>query len=261
MDAEEKKVQKTNRELMMEGLASRHPDGKWDDDEAALGQMNTDYDDLGKQLEDYKGREKAMSDLITSDHRGAGLLKAMKDGEDPVVYLVREYGPEIAERSADKEFQEKLEAAGKDYAQRLAESKELDDKYNANVAETIKVIDAFQEENGLSDEETDAIMDALKQIVEDRIVGKISKETLVMISKAINHDTDVAQADKDGEIRGRNANIQQQMRHAKKGDGTPGLDGANGGSGAPANKPDLGAIGRYDSRNIFERGGEKRKRY
>ena len=102
-------------------------------------------------------------------------------------------------------------------------------------------------------------MEFLIGIMKDGILGKFSKESIMMARNAINHDTDVEMADREGEVRGKNARIEEKLRAKRKTDGTASLAGKNG---APSAMPDLGALKSYGSgsKNIWERGGEKRTR-
>ena len=59
-------------------------------------------------------------------------------------------------------------------------------------------------------------------------MGKILPETIEMILKALNHDADVANAQEEGEVAGRNAKIVERKRNSKKGDGITNLNGRNG---------------------------------
>ena len=73
---------------------------------------------------------------------------------------------------------------------------------------------------------------------------------------AIHHDEDVAAASEEGEVRGRNANIEEKLRRRKQGDGSAQL---NGGAGVkerkPTSRPSLGALDRFnDADNIWDRG-------
>ena len=57
---------------------------------------------------------------------------------------------------------------------------------------------------------------------------KITPEMLTMFYKAMSYDNDVAKADSEGEIRGRNAAIEAKRiasENTKKGDGLPNLVG------------------------------------
>ena len=58
-----------------------------------------------------------------------------------------------------------------------------------------------------------------------------------MALKAINHDTDVATASEEGEIRGKNAKAEAKLRKPTRGDGTPTLAGANN-APAPSRRRD-----------------------
>lgn len=253
---------KTKRDLLMEGMNSRHPDRQYADDEELFGQINDDYSDYDNQLKGYRDREKAMSDLFTSDPRSAGLLQKMRNGEDPVLYLVREFGPDIRERLEDPEFQAQVEEAGNEYRTKLAESKKYEDEYNENLKQTLAVIDAYQEKNKLEDEAVDALMNTVSAIARDYISGKVTEETLAMVSNAINHDNDVQAASQEGEVRGRNAKIDERLRKAGKSDGTPALDGKNGGAPARPARQSMGALDRFEGGStIWERGREKRTKY
>ena len=134
-------------------------------------------------------------------------------------------------------------------------------EYNKNIEETRATVEKLQSEEGMSDEEVDAAMEFLITIMKDGILGKFSEESIRMALKAINHDADVDMAGQEGELRGKNAKISEKLRKGRRGDGTASLDGKNGGSGTPRQVPELGALGGFDSRSIFERGGERRTKY
>ena len=68
----------------------------------------------------------------------------------------------------------------------------------------------------------------LLKIVHEGVAGKFTPETIDMAVKAINHDVDVEDADRAGEVRGRNAKINEKLKKASRGDNLPVLDGANG---------------------------------
>lgn len=248
---------KTNREIAM----GPYQDRQFADDEEFFGQLNADRDAANAKLKEYQDREESFSKAFTADHRFAGMFQAAKEGRDPILWLVTEFGPDIKERLEDPEFLKQVEEAGKEYAERVAENKRYEEEYAANVETSLAAIDQFQQENGLSDEDTNAVLDALSTIARDYVNGKITQETLKMVSDALNYSTDVANAAQEGEVKGRNAKIKEELRKAGKGDGTAHLQGANGGAGAPPQGNNMGAIGHFDGNDIFKRGGEKRTKY
>ena len=122
-------------------------------------------------------------------------------------------------------------------------------------------LETMQQDEGLSDEDIDSAMDFLVGIVRDGIMGKFTRESVAMALKAIRHDSDVEQADHEGEVRGRNTKIEEKLRKGSKNDGTANLGSKNGGGkGGSREMPDLGVIDQnYGTQNIWERGGEKRR--
>ena len=225
--ADNKEV-KSRRDQHLERLRKKYPEKKFEDDEEIYGQISDDYDQYEQELEGYKGREKTLSDMFAADPRSAQFLTDMHKGNDPVLGLVKNFGVEIKDVLDDPAMQEKIAEANKEYVERVAKSKQLDEEYAANMDATLETLRQFQAERGMSDEQIDEVVDKLIGIVTDGVMGKFSPETLDMIVKAINHDSDVALAGEEGEIAGRNAKITENLRKSQKGDGTAPLGGKNG---------------------------------
>lgn len=252
---------KSNRDLYEERLKAKYPDREFADDEALFGQINDDYDGYDKELEEYKNREKSLSDLFGADPRSAAFLTDWRNGEDPVVGLIRKFGGEIKSALEDPKKAEAFAEANKEYAERIAKEKEYEDQYQNNISETLSTIEKMQSEEGLSDDDIDNAMDFLIGIMRDGLLGKFSAESIRMALKALNHDVDVQEANHIGEVKGRNSKIKETLRKGRTNDGTANLAGKNGGS-ASKRMPDLGAIAHsYGTKDIWERGGEKRKAY
>lgn len=253
----------SKRDLALQRLRNKYPEGQFEDDEAIFGQVNDDYDNYDKQIEDYKSREQSFSDLFTSDPRAAQLMTDWRKGADPVVELVRKFGPEFKEALDDPEKQEALAASNKDYAERVAKEKGYVEEYQKNLNESLAYLDKLESEGTYPSETIDKAMELILLIVHDGLVGKFTPETIAMAVKAINHDVDVDNAEEDGAVRGRNEKYEEKLRKEKKGDGIPALAGKNGklaqkGDGVPA----LGALDNFGDNNktIWERGGERRRK-
>lgn len=225
----ENKQVKTNRERYNERLKAKYPDKEFTDDEAVFGQINEDYEHYDQELAGYQEREKSLSDLFSSNPRSAAFLTDWRKGEDPIVGLIKKYGDDIKAALEDPEKQEALAAASKEYAERVAQEKDFEEQYQKNISESLTTIETLQEEEGIDDTEIDNIMEFLIGIMKDAILGKFSKESILMARKALNHDADVAIADHEGEVRGKNTKIKENLRKSKQGDGMPMLNGQNGG--------------------------------
>lgn len=227
---------KSRRDQHLERLRKKYPEKKFEDDEEIYGQISDDYDNYEAELERYRARDKSLSDMFAADPRSAQFLTDMHNGIDPVIGLVRNFGVEIKDVLDDPEMQDKIAEANKDYVERVAKSKKLDEEYEKNMGTTLETLRQFQSERGMSNEQIDKLFELLLGIVRDGVMGKFSTETLDMASKALNYDADVATAGEEGEIAGRNAKIVEKLRKSKKGDGTAPIGGKNGQGAAPTRK-------------------------
>lgn len=257
----ENKEVKSKRQSVTERMQGRYPDMDINDDEQLFGRISDDFDQHDQELAGYKERESKFSDMFTSDPRSARLMMGWRDGDDPAVALVRLYGTDITEAINDPEKQDAIAEANKEYMERVAKEKEYDEQYSENLAESLKTLEEMQAKTGRSDEEIDKAMEFIITIAKDAMLGKFTPDTIELALKALNYDGAVEQANQEGEVRGRNAKIEERIRKPNKGDGTAQLDGKNGGQVRKSATPDLGAIDRYGEGNmtIFERGGEKRR--
>ena len=260
---------KSRKDLMLERLKGKYADKNFDDDEAIYGQIYDDYDDFGKkiaerdsELETLRDRDGKLSALFSGDPRSTAFVQAWRDGEDPLVQLIRRFGPEFEDILHDESKQEAIAEANKEYAERIAKEKEYEEMYQKNLAESVEYLKGL-EEQGVPGEELDAAVALAVSIVRDGLLGKFSKETIEMMRKAVNHDADVDEAANEAEVRGRNAKIDEKLRTEKGGDGTSPLAGKNGGTGTQTQRRSMGALDRYDDgvKDIWERGGEKRTKY
>lgn len=223
---------KSRKDAVRERLSGKRPELNMDDEEAVYGAISEDYDDYDKQLGDYQGREKQLSDMFSSDPRSAAFLMNWKNGGDPAVELVRQFGTDIKDAIDDPEKLDAIAEANKEFVGRVAKEKELEETYQQNMKQTLQTLDEVQKKHGLSDEEVDAAMEMLMQVVKDGVMGKFTTESIEMAMKAINHDADVDDAAREAEVRGKNQRVKEELRKPKMGDGTAQLNGkTNAGAG------------------------------
>ena len=259
-DAVENQGVKSAKQTFVERMKSKNPEYNADDEEAMFGGINSDYDNYDKEIAGYKDREGKLVAMMEKDPRSSAFLAAWADGEDPVISLVKQFGTEIADAIDDPEKTEEIAAANKEYLDRVARSKQLEGDYNKNLQGTIDVLGKFQEENGYSEDEMDNGLQQLSTIVGDFIQGKIEPSTLALIFKANNYDTDMANAQRKGEVTGRNQRIKEMLRKPK-GDGIGELTSkAAPAPGGDTMNESLGALNRYNpgTSTIEERGGMRR---
>lgn len=229
----------SKRDSFKERMKGKYPDKDFEDDEVFFGQINDDYDNYDNELSGYKEREGKFADMFSSDPRSANFLMNWKNGGDPVVELVRQFGTDIKDAIDDPERLEEISTANKEFVESVAKEKELKETYDKNLEASLKVLEEVQQKNGLSDEQVDAAMEWLVGIVKDGVMGKFSAESIDMAMKAINHDSDVETAAHEAEVRGKNTRIEEKLRKEQQGDGLPQFAGKNGAGGAPRKRKSI----------------------
>ncbi len=237
--AEEKQV-KSRRDQLSERLKKKYPDREYADDEALFGQINDDYDQYDQKLTGYQDRESSLVNMFNRDPNSAQFITDMAQGKDPWTSLISRIGIDgIKEMLDDPSKTEEYAASNKEYVERIAKQKGLEEEWEKNMAATLSMLEQKQQELGLTDEQIDAAADWIKEVTNDAVMGIIRPETIDMALKAINHDADIEAASEEAEIRGKNARAEAQLRKPKRGDGTPALAGANN---APAPSKQKGSI-------------------
>lgn len=101
----------------------------------------------------------------------------------------------------------------------------------------------------------------IEELREEMSKGEISRQMMESILHAINYERDLAQADHDGEVRGRNARIEEFLNTQQEGDGIHQF-------GQTVVRPShsipysvIGGLSAADKMTIWERGNEKRVKY
>ncbi len=225
--AEEKQV-KSRRDQFGERLKNKHPDKEYADDEALFGQINDDYDEYDNKLSGYRERESKLTDMLSKDPHSAQFITDMAQGKDPWTSLISRIGIDgVKEMLDDPAKMEEYSASNKEYIDRMAKQKGLEEEWEKNMKTTLAMLERKQQELGLTDKQIDAAADWIRDVTNDAVIGIIKPETIDMALKAINHDADVATASEEGEIRGKNAKAEAKLRKPNRGDGTPTLAGAN----------------------------------
>ncbi len=235
------------RERVLTVLREKYPDKSFEDDEELFGAIGDDYDGYARDADElgrFREDDKKLREMMSREPRNAQLLIDVYNGGDPIMGLIKRYGTEIRDVLDDPEAQEKIAEANKEYVDRLAESEKLEDEYKTNLDQSIETLRSFKEENGMTDEEADAVFNGVMQVVRDGLMGKFSAATLGMFRKAMTRDADVASAREEGEVAGRNARITERLRKAGMGDGTSPLGGSNNAADFPAARKSIFELAR-----------------
>mgnify|MGYP002623401306 CR=1 FL=1 len=211
-------------------MRTKYPEKKFEDEEELFGQIDDDLAASEEEIGKYKEREGKLAGIVGKDPRAARFLSDMANGKDPWLAVLERLGIDgVSDLINNPEKQEEYAEANRKYVERIAKEKSLGEEYEANFAESMKLLEQMQTERGLSDEQIDGAMDLIMKITNEAIMGKFTPETIDMALKAINHDAEVEAARAEGEVAGKNAKIDETLRKPKAGDGLPAMGGTNNG--------------------------------
>lgn len=217
----------SNRDKHLSRLREKYPDKKFEDDEEIYGQISDDYDNYENELSVRDAREKSIVDMFDADPRTADFIVDVKNGESPVKSMLKHFGPDVKTALEDPKKVDELAELWAQDQERIAKSKKLDEQYAANMQQSLDAISQFQQEQGLTDEQTDELITTMLTVVRDGVMGKFEPSTLLMFLNAINHDADVADARDEGTVAGRNQKVTEKLRKREQGDGIGMLGGKN----------------------------------
>lgn len=245
---------KSKKDLMLDRMKGKYPDKNFEDEEVLYGQISDDFDHLDGEMSALKEREKSFADLFTSDPRSATFLMNWKNGGNPLIELVRQYGTDgLRDMIDDPSKLDEVAEAQKEYLDRVARSATLEEEYKKNLAKSMEDIAAVEGD----DAEIDEAVTWLMNVGRDATMGIVNPDDVALAVKALTYDKGVEEAAHIGEVKGRNANIEEKLKAKAKGDGTARLDGKN----KPAERriPNLGVLSNIGE-SIWDRGDEKRGR-
>lgn len=226
-----KTPQETRKGKHLKRMKEKYPDRNLDDDEELFGAIGDDYDEYDEKVGAYEKEFNSMRDLLKNDPRSGQFLTDMHEGKSPWASYIRLYGPELKDMLDDPDTIDQIAEAEREYKERVAQSQKADEEYEANIKQTIQMLEGYKTSRGMDDDAIDDVLAAAIGIVRDGIVGKFTEDTLDMICKALNHDKDVAEANETGRIAGRNDRINERLKTSQKGDGTVPLGGKSNTAG------------------------------
>ena len=123
---------------------------------------------------------------------------------------------------------------------------ELPSEFSAHLGDSLKCLDGFLSGRRPSPDDWKDVFGILFSIISDATSGVISTATAETLLRAVSFDRAVGIALHEGEVKGRNARIEEQLISSTKSDGVPALGGARG-----SNSP-------RRSQSIFDLAGEAR---
>lgn len=227
---------KSKKDAFMERMKGRYPDMDFSDEENLYGKLSDEYDEFDKSNEE----KRSLAELFFKDPRSANFLMVMRKGGNPMEFLIEQYGDDFREALDDPEKAKELSQAFAKYAEKQAKNKELQDAAEANMQNMLLELDAAQTEGKFTDEDARKAYEYLYAdggLLDRIITNEIHKDDWMMLMKAANYDAMQADAEKrvneareEGEIAGRNEQIDMNKKKRTKVESMPSNLTANGGT-------------------------------
>ena len=224
----------SSRERMKERYSKKYPERNFNDEneQSAIDDLAwEDIEGMESRLGEYETNSKKLTDLFRNNTKAAQMFLTMSNGGNPIQYFIENFGDEFIDAMESEEGKQAFLESYDKWLKKVADNKKLDDEREANFTESIKALQKFQEEKGLSDEETVALFGKLNGIGSDLVMGIYSPESFLMAYNAMNYEGDVEKARTEGEVAGKNARVEEKLRKGKRPEQMPpSLSGAATGS-------------------------------
>lgn len=233
--SEEKKVGghaaapvKSGKDSFGERFGKKFPDVDAQDEEAYYGALNGEFD----RVERMDAAQRELGELLGRDPRSAGFLMALKNGDNPMEYLIEQYGDDFREALNDEDKAKEFAAAFAKNAEKRAESERLREESSKNLQAMVDALDEAQKDGSFTDDDAVKAFEYLYAdggLMDRILVNDIKKEDWMMLLKATKYDdmmaeneVKVSEAREEGEVAGRNANIDIQKKKKAQAQKMPG---------------------------------------
>lgn len=222
-------IKKSKRDAFRERFAGRYPDVDMNNEDAY-------YDQAGKVMDEndnYNKKANILKSNIGKSPLFQDLVLASQETEDfdPIVWLTENRGLDLKALTEDPEYVKKLAASGQEHVKKVAKGNEIQEQRKTNLPNSIKAcLDAAQKA-GISDDEAQATIGKMFDIMDNLIVGNIDPQVFVQLAKGGNFDTAVQDAKAEGMQQGLETKVNDKLRKM------PTVPTTQMGSQAPVKEP------------------------
>ena len=227
--AENPQPTKSHRDRVRERVGANRPDLNMDDEEAVYGAISEDYDNydnVQKENEGYRKRERDFADFITSGEHNGEYWEGLANGKDLFEIAVGIHGRDnLLEYLQSEDAVKKYEEADNAYKEKLAKNRELEEASSKNLEETDTMLNQAIEEGRFTEDECKQAIEGLLDMADELKLNVCKPEYVEMWLKANAYDRDVESARKEGREDGLNEGIDKQManRREKRGGSGPNM--------------------------------------
>ena len=222
---------KTKREQFREYMKNSYPDDDFDDEETRYGRV-MEAVESNKKMRDSDTK---MRELFDKNPQYKDMFMKAAQGEDFITSFISVFGKDsLLAALEDPEAAEKLSEAQKKYIETQAKDKKYKEDADVSIQKSAEEFKAFAEENNLGEDQTNEVWGKCIDMIVNGINGIMGRDLFETVLKGMNYDNAVASAREEGQIQGRNENIEAKLAKSAP-EKTPPTFG--GGAGAPV-KPE-----------------------
>lgn len=218
---QEPAAERKPRELLYERIRTSRPDAKYDEDEEEYSrQAMSMLDELEGKAGQFDQMSEKMSARFNKNPEEAEAFLAYLDGASLPSAIRRHMGDEALIVKEGDEGWEEYQKAGKEREEQFASNRAALDQYMQNAKDSDVTMADFITEAGLDEEGAQNFKDLVVSIANDMSAGKITKDTLMLLNRAMNYEKDVEGSREQGRVEGRNEKIEVEKKRMK-GSGLP----------------------------------------
>lgn len=218
---QEPAAERKPRELLYERIRTSRPDAKYDEDEEEYSRQAM------SMLDEYEGKacqfdqmSEKMSARFNKNPEEAEAFLAYLDGASLPSAIRRYMGDEALTMKEGDEGWDEYQKAGKEREEQFASNRAALDQFMQNAKDSDVTMADFITEAGLDEDGAQKFKDLVVSIANDLSAGKITKDTLMLLNRAMNYDKDVEGSREQGRVEGRNEKIEVEKKRMK-GSGLP----------------------------------------
>lgn len=218
---QEPAAERKPRELLYERIRTSRPDANYDEDEEEYSrQAMSILDDLEGRAGQYDKMSEKMSARFNQNPEEAEAFLAYLDGASLPSAIRRYMGDEALVMKEGDEGWDEYQKAGKEREEQFASNRAALDQFMQNAQDSDVTMADFIAEAGLDEEGAQNFKDLVVSITNDMSAGKITKDTLMLLNRAMNYEKDVEGSREQGRVEGRNEKIEVEKKRMK-GSGLP----------------------------------------
>lgn len=206
-------------------VRKQFPDEKFEDDDGLLKHAKKHMKGLLEYQKTNRERNKKVTQMLHSHPELVAILQDLDAGADMRVAIARHFDPANLSVDDNEPDYDAWKKAAEDRQKKFTERQQWQDTYAKNRKESGEIFKQFAVDTKMDQPKAQEFAEKVDGILTDVYNGKLSRQFLDAMHKALMFDQAVEQAKEIGKVAGRNEQIAAKIakEEAPKGDGLPDL--------------------------------------